>query len=147
MHPGIDEASGAHRAHAGALRRVREGCDAAGARLAMQPLLACVALLMRTPLAPILRLGFRLLRGGGNAIVALLKAAVCCGAILAGASDADVAKCELYAQKIGLAFQVRPSHDPHTTSLTTHSHEQPHTNNLTRTTSHATSRPRARHWP
>jgi len=37
---------------------------------------------------------------------ALLKAAVACGAILAGASDEDVAQCEIYALKIGLAFQV-----------------------------------------
>ena len=37
---------------------------------------------------------------------ALLKAAVACGAILAGATDEEVAKCELYALKIGLAFQV-----------------------------------------
>jgi len=37
---------------------------------------------------------------------ALLKAAVAGGAVLAGASDEDVAKCEEYALKIGLAFQV-----------------------------------------
>jgi len=37
---------------------------------------------------------------------ALLKAAVASGAVLAGASDAEVEKCVLYAQKIGLAFQV-----------------------------------------
>jgi len=37
---------------------------------------------------------------------ALLKAAVCCGAMLAGASDEDLARCETYANKIGLAFQV-----------------------------------------
>jgi len=37
---------------------------------------------------------------------ALLKAAVCSGAVLAGASDAEVALCERYALKIGLAFQV-----------------------------------------
>jgi geranylgeranyl diphosphate synthase type II len=37
---------------------------------------------------------------------ALLKAAVCCGAVLAGASEADIARCETYALKIGLAFQV-----------------------------------------
>jgi geranylgeranyl diphosphate synthase type II len=37
---------------------------------------------------------------------ALLKAAVCAGAVLAGADDADVARCETYALKIGLAFQV-----------------------------------------
>lgn len=37
---------------------------------------------------------------------ALLKAAVASGAILAGASDDAVAKCEEYALKIGLAFQV-----------------------------------------
>ena len=38
---------------------------------------------------------------------ALLKAAVASGAILAGATDADVEKCNEYALKIGLAFQVR----------------------------------------
>ena len=37
---------------------------------------------------------------------ALLKAAVASGAILAGATDEQVAKCEEYALKIGLAFQV-----------------------------------------
>ena len=37
---------------------------------------------------------------------ALLKAAVASGAILAGADEAAVAKCEVYALKIGLAFQV-----------------------------------------
>lgn len=37
---------------------------------------------------------------------ALLKASVASGAILAGATDAQVAKCEEYALKIGLAFQV-----------------------------------------
>ena len=37
---------------------------------------------------------------------ALLKAAVASGAVLAGASDEDVALCEEYALKIGLAFQV-----------------------------------------
>jgi len=37
---------------------------------------------------------------------ALLKAAVSCGAVLAGANDADIARCEEYALKIGLAFQV-----------------------------------------
>jgi len=37
---------------------------------------------------------------------ALLKAAVSCGAILAGATDAQVKQCEVYALKIGLAFQV-----------------------------------------
>ena len=37
---------------------------------------------------------------------ALLKAAVASGAVLAGASDEDVEKCTIYAQKIGLAFQV-----------------------------------------
>ena len=37
---------------------------------------------------------------------ALLKAAVASGAVLAGASDDDVKKCEEYALKIGLAFQV-----------------------------------------
>jgi len=37
---------------------------------------------------------------------ALLKAAVASGAVLAGATDAEVEKCIIYAQKIGLAFQV-----------------------------------------
>jgi len=37
---------------------------------------------------------------------ALLKAAVSCGAVLAGATEEQIAKCELYALKIGLAFQV-----------------------------------------
>lgn len=37
---------------------------------------------------------------------ALLKAAVASGAVLAGASDEAVTKCEEYALKIGLAFQV-----------------------------------------
>jgi len=37
---------------------------------------------------------------------ALLKAAVASGAVLAGATDAEVEKCITYAQKIGLAFQV-----------------------------------------
>lgn len=37
---------------------------------------------------------------------ALLKAAVCSGAILAGATDAQIKACETYALKIGLAFQV-----------------------------------------
>ena len=37
---------------------------------------------------------------------ALLKAAVSCGAVLAGATDEEVQKCEVYANKIGLAFQV-----------------------------------------
>jgi len=37
---------------------------------------------------------------------ALLKAAVSCGAILAGATDEQVKQCEVYALKIGLAFQV-----------------------------------------
>jgi len=37
---------------------------------------------------------------------ALLKAAVSCGAVLAGATEEEVAKCEEYALKIGLAFQV-----------------------------------------
>ena len=37
---------------------------------------------------------------------ALLKAAVCSGAVLAGASSEDIAHCETYAEKIGLAFQV-----------------------------------------
>jgi len=37
---------------------------------------------------------------------ALLKVSVAAGAILAGASKEDVANCELYAEKIGLAFQI-----------------------------------------
>lgn len=37
---------------------------------------------------------------------ALLKAAVSCGAVLAGATDEEIEKCEVYANKIGLAFQV-----------------------------------------
>jgi len=37
---------------------------------------------------------------------ALLKAAVASGAVIAGATDAQVAACEEYALKIGLAFQV-----------------------------------------
>jgi len=37
---------------------------------------------------------------------ALLKAAVCGGAVLAGATDEEIAKLEVYALKIGLAFQV-----------------------------------------
>jgi len=41
---------------------------------------------------------------GGTA--ALLKAAVASGAVIAGATDAQVAACEEYALKIGLAFQV-----------------------------------------
>lgn len=37
---------------------------------------------------------------------ALLKVSVAAGAILAGASEEDVKNCELYAEKIGLAFQI-----------------------------------------
>jgi len=37
---------------------------------------------------------------------ALLKVSVSAGAILAGASKEDVTNCELYAEKIGLAFQI-----------------------------------------
>jgi len=37
---------------------------------------------------------------------ALLKAAVCSGAILAGATDEQIKQCEIYSLKIGLAFQV-----------------------------------------
>jgi geranylgeranyl diphosphate synthase type II len=37
---------------------------------------------------------------------ALLKVSVSAGAILAGASKEDVINCELYAEKIGLAFQI-----------------------------------------
>lgn len=37
---------------------------------------------------------------------ALLKVSVAAGAILAGASPEDVANCEVYAEKIGLAFQI-----------------------------------------
>lgn len=37
---------------------------------------------------------------------ALLKVSVASGAILAGASPEDVKACEIYAEKIGLAFQI-----------------------------------------
>jgi len=37
---------------------------------------------------------------------ALLKVAVASGAILGGANDDDVRNCEVYAEKIGLAFQI-----------------------------------------
>ena len=37
---------------------------------------------------------------------ALLKVAVAAGAIIGGASPEDVRSCELYAEKIGLAFQI-----------------------------------------
>ena len=37
---------------------------------------------------------------------ALLKVSVAAGAILAGASEEEVAACEIYAEKIGLAFQI-----------------------------------------
>eukprot|EP00595_Chromulina_sp_UTEXLB2642_P001262 CAMPEP_0196764818 /NCGR_PEP_ID=MMETSP1095-20130614/6906_1 /TAXON_ID=96789 ORGANISM="Chromulina nebulosa, Strain UTEXLB2642" /NCGR_SAMPLE_ID=MMETSP1095 /ASSEMBLY_ACC=CAM_ASM_000446 /LENGTH=302 /DNA_ID=CAMNT_0042121317 /DNA_START=110 /DNA_END=1018 /DNA_ORIENTATION=+ len=37
---------------------------------------------------------------------ALLKVSVAAGAVLAGASPEDIAACELYAEKIGLAFQI-----------------------------------------
>ena len=37
---------------------------------------------------------------------ALLEASVVCGAIVAGASEADIAKLSKYAQNIGLAFQI-----------------------------------------
>ena len=43
---------------------------------------------------------------------ALLKCAVSSGAVLAGASEADVKRCETYANKIGLAFQVRCARSP-----------------------------------
>ena len=43
---------------------------------------------------------------------ALLKCAVSSGAVLAGASEADVKRCETYAIKIGLAFQVRGARSP-----------------------------------
>lgn len=36
---------------------------------------------------------------------ALLKVSVAAGAVLAGASPEDIAACEVYAEKIGLAFQ------------------------------------------
>jgi len=36
---------------------------------------------------------------------ALLKVSVCAGAIIAGAQPEDIAACEKYAEKIGLAFQ------------------------------------------
>jgi geranylgeranyl diphosphate synthase type II len=38
---------------------------------------------------------------------ALLKVSVAAGAVLAGASPEEVAACELYAEKIGLAFQSK----------------------------------------
>eukprot|EP01039_Chlorochromonas_danica_P000270 gene270-289_t len=37
---------------------------------------------------------------------ALLKVSVAAGAVLAGASAEDIAACEIYAEKIGLAFQI-----------------------------------------
>jgi geranylgeranyl diphosphate synthase type II len=37
---------------------------------------------------------------------ALLEASVLCGAILAGASDAELQRLSRYAQNIGLAFQI-----------------------------------------
>lgn len=37
---------------------------------------------------------------------ALLKVSVAAGAVLAGAKASDIAACELYAEKIGLAFQI-----------------------------------------
>ena len=37
---------------------------------------------------------------------ALLKAAACCGAILAGADDEHIAAAEVYAEKVGIAFQL-----------------------------------------
>ncbi len=37
---------------------------------------------------------------------ALIKIACSCGAVLAGANDEDIKKAELYAEKIGLAFQI-----------------------------------------
>jgi len=37
---------------------------------------------------------------------ALLKVSVAAGAILAGASKEDIIACEIYAEKIGLAFQI-----------------------------------------
>ena len=37
---------------------------------------------------------------------ALLKVAVAAGAIVGGANEEDVKACELYAEKIGLAFQI-----------------------------------------
>lgn len=37
---------------------------------------------------------------------ALLKVSVAAGAVLAGASPEEIAACELYAEKIGLAFQI-----------------------------------------
>lgn len=38
---------------------------------------------------------------------ALLKVSVCAGAILAGAKPDEIAACEVYAEKIGLAFQSK----------------------------------------
>ena len=37
---------------------------------------------------------------------ALLKVSVACGALLAGATEKEVEACEIFAEKIGLAFQV-----------------------------------------
>ena len=42
-----------------------------------------------------------------NKTSALLKASLCCGAILAGASDDTVKKLEMAAAKFGLAFQLQ----------------------------------------
>merc|ERR1711871_1348543 len=37
---------------------------------------------------------------------ALLKVSVAAGAVLADASEEEVAACEIYAEKVGLAFQI-----------------------------------------
>lgn len=42
-----------------------------------------------------------------NKTAALIEAAMCCGAILAGASDEDIAKVEKIARNTGVAFQIR----------------------------------------
>lgn len=42
-----------------------------------------------------------------NKTAALIESAMCIGAVLAGASDADVAKVERIANDVGVAFQIR----------------------------------------
>lgn len=42
-----------------------------------------------------------------NKTAALIESAMCIGAVLAGASDADVAKVESVANDVGVAFQIR----------------------------------------
>jgi len=45
---------------------------------------------------------------------ALLRVSVAAGAVLAGASEEDISACEVYAEKIGLAFQSEYSTDQST---------------------------------